>query len=109
MGTAEDMDERRRDQRNLALQAAELRTPEGVMTVSVLNVSVEGAQVDAEVPPPEGTQVELAKAGVTASGHVIWVKQHRVGIRFEPPLAATSVERLVSVAPANVISVNAAA
>ncbi len=61
------------------------------LSVKLRNLSSDGAQVECESPPPEGTQLLFRKADLAISGSVIWTKSKQAGIHFDQPLDPETV------------------
>ena len=60
----------------------------GSTPVRVRNMSRSGALVEASALPPAGTGVRLCRGSVSVAGEVMWVDEHKAGLRFASPTAA---------------------
>ena len=61
------------------------------VSVTLRNLSSDGAQVECDSPPSEGTQLLFRKADLAISGSVIWTKGKQAGIQFDQPLDPQTV------------------
>jgi hypothetical protein len=59
--------------------------------VKLRNLSPEGAQVEHDALPVEGTELMFRKGDLAVAGRVIWTKGKQAGIRFAEPLQPEAV------------------
>lgn len=78
--------DKRRGARARLLLTASMRTEAGEEVAYILNLSREGAKLDADAPPPEGARLTLVRGALAVAGTVAWVDKHRFGVRFDAPI-----------------------
>lgn len=83
----------RRSRRSNVLLAATLEVAGTSTPVRMRNLSSEGALVEADQLPIEGTNVLFRKGELAVAGCVAWVKGRRAGIAFDANLAPETVLR----------------
>lgn len=72
-----------RDQaRSSMFIAAVLRSGSEQVPVKVRNMSLNGALIETPLAPPTGTEVQLIRGALVASGTVMWSYDNRCGLRF---------------------------
>jgi PilZ domain-containing protein len=81
----------RRNKRSLVLIAAKVRTKQGAVEVRLRNLSRNGALLEADVPPAEGTEVVFERGDTIAEARVAWVSKQRFGIQFDRPIEESEV------------------
>src|SRR5689334_6559710 len=54
--------------------------------VRVRNMSPSGALVEAAELPPAGTSIRLSRGSLEVIGDIMWVDEHRAGVRFAGPV-----------------------
>lgn len=82
-----------REPRHKALITARIRYGSAWGDVCLLNVSSRGALVQAPVPPPKGSYIEVRRGSQIIVARVMWAEQHRFGIYSQDPIA---VDDLIS-------------
>lgn len=84
-----------RGPRRKVLLRAEMRAGGPKMDICIRDVSTRGMLVQAGVPPPRGTYVEIVTAGVPIVGKVVWAGNRRFGIAMRDPIDVRGfVERI---------------
>ena len=83
----------RRARRSNVLMAASIESSGTASTVTLRNLSSEGALVEGESLPIEGSSVLFRKKELRLNGHVAWVKGKRAGIAFDEKLDPETVLR----------------
>jgi hypothetical protein len=95
------MDERncqnRRSRRSQVLLVAKLEHGGTSQAVKLRNLSAEGALVESEKLPIEGTSVHFVRNELNAQGRVVWVNGRYAGIAFDSKLEPSEVLRHVPV------------
>ncbi len=87
----------RRSRRSHLLMQATLEVSGRAVSVKLRNLSAEGAQVEGDALPVEGTNLMFRKGELAVAGHVIWTKGNQAGIRFAQKLETDAVLNHVSV------------
>ena len=59
--------------------------------IRVRNLSVEGARLEAENPPPVGTDVHLVHQSLESRCRVTWVEGNHFGVEFHFPIDAADI------------------
>ncbi|NUT00519.1 MAG: PilZ domain-containing protein [Sphingomonas sp.] len=85
----------RRTRRSQVLLSATLQHGGAEHSVKLRNLSSEGALVESEKLPIEGTPVVFCRNDLCASGRVVWVNGRYAGIAFFDRLEPTEVLRHV--------------
>lgn len=85
----------RRSPRSKVLLAATLEISGRASTVKLRNLSEEGALVEGDKLPVEGTNVTFRRNELEASGRVVWVDSRFAGIAFDEKLQPEQVLRHV--------------
>jgi len=67
------------------------------LTVKLRNLSSEGARVEGDQLPVEGTELVFRKGDLSTAAHVVWVKGRQAGIGFKQPLDPVEVLNHVTV------------
>ena len=78
----------RRSRRSNLLMQATLETPLCAFCVTLRNLSSDGARVEADHLPLEGTDLLFRKGELTVPGRIIWSRGRQAGIQFERKLDA---------------------
>lgn len=85
----------RRSTRSKVLLAATLEVSGRSCAVKLRNLSAEGALVEGESLPVEGSNVTFRRNELNAPGRVVWVDSRYAGIAFEQKLQPEQVLRHV--------------
>jgi hypothetical protein len=85
----------RRSRRSNVLLAATLELSGQALPVKLRNLSAEGALVEAEKLPVEGSQLLFRRNDLAVQARVCWVAGHHAGLAFAEPLEAQVVLRHV--------------
>ena len=83
----------RKSQRSQVLLTATLEHGGGSQAVKLRNLSEEGALVESEKLPIEGTTVHFIRNDLNAPGRVVWVSGRFAGIAFSDKLDPAEVLR----------------
>ena len=83
----------RKSQRSQVLLTATLEHGGGSQAVKLRNLSEEGALVESEKLPIEGTTVHFVRNDLNAPGRVVWVSGRYAGIAFSDKLDPAEVLR----------------
>ena len=83
----------RRSRRSQVLLTAELEHAGSCLSVKLRNLSSEGALVENDRLPLEGTPVEFRRNELSTSGRVVWVNGKYAGIAFDEKLNPEQVLR----------------
>lgn len=89
------MTQNRRSRRSNVLMAASIEVAGCSIGVRMRNLSAEGALIEGDELPVEGTIVTFRKNELKVPGHVAWVKGKRAGIGFDSNLDPETVLRHV--------------
>jgi len=81
----------RRSRRSHLLMAATLEVSGRAVSVKLRNLSSEGAQVEGDQLPVEGTELLFRKGELAVPGRIIWTKGKHAGIRFAHELETQAV------------------
>ena len=81
----------RRNKRSLVLIAAKIKTARGTVEARLRNLSRNGALLEADIPPQEGTEVVFERGETIAPARVAWVSKDRFGIQFDHPIQESEV------------------
>ena len=87
----------RRSRRSHLLMTATLEISGRAVEVKLRNLSPEGAQVEGNHLPVEGTDLMFRKGELAAAGRVIWTNGKQAGIRFEQELETQAVLNHIAV------------
>ena len=87
------MSQNRRSRRSNVLMAASLETAAGAASVTLRNLSAEGALVEGDLIPEPGEILIFRKNELAVSGRVAWVSERRAGIAFGAKLQPETVLR----------------
>ena len=81
----------RRSRRSQLLLTATLEISGRAVKVTLRNLSSEGAQIEGDQLPVEGTDLLFRKGDLAVAGSIIWTKGKQAGIRFEQQLDPATV------------------
>jgi len=81
----------RRSRRSHLLMTATLEISGRAVQVKLRNLSSDGAQVEGDQLPVEGTDLMFRKGELAIAGCIIWTKGKQAGIRFEHQLEPETV------------------
>jgi hypothetical protein len=87
----------RRSRRSHLLMAATLEVAGRAISVKLRNLSADGAQVEGDQLPVEGTSVLFRKGELAIAGRVIWTKGKQAGISFAQKLETQAVLNHIAV------------
>ena len=87
----------RRSRRSHLLMAATLEVAGRAISVKLRNLSADGAQVEGDQLPVEGTSVLFRKGELAIAGRVIWTKGRQAGISFAQKLETQAVLNHIAV------------
>ena len=80
-----------REPRQKVVLPARMRAGAGQMDVCIRDISSRGMLIQAGVPPPRGTYVEILRPGCSVTGRVVWAKHHKFGIEAQDRIRITMV------------------
>lgn len=80
-----------REPRQKVVLPARMRTAAGQVDVCIRDISSRGMLIQAGVPPPRGTYVEIARSGYSVTGRVVWSKHHKFGIQAQGRISMAAV------------------
>lgn len=86
----------RRSRRSQLLMAATLEMSGRTLTVKLRNLSAEGARIEGDDLPIEGTELMFRKGALAVAGRVIWSEGKQAGISFANQLDPIQVLNHVS-------------
>ncbi len=89
------MMQNRRQRRSNVLMAAALELSGHSLSVKLRNLSKDGALVEGDPLPVEGSEVRFRRGDLAVSGRLIWVRGNRAGIQFTEQLSSEAVLRHV--------------
>ena len=87
------MSQSRRSRRSNVLMSATLETSLGSAKVTLRNLSAEGALIEGDRIPAEGSQLVFRKKDLAVGGKIAWVSERRAGIAFDAQLEPETVLR----------------
>jgi hypothetical protein len=76
----------RRHSRSNVLLKATLELPGSSVPIILRNLSQEGALVEGEKLPEEGTRVLFHRQGLSVPGRIAWTHRSQAGLQFDFPL-----------------------
>jgi hypothetical protein len=94
MDESSPVQNRRRRRANVLLTAI-VESCGRTLDAKLRNLSAEGALIEADVLPPEGTEISFRRGDLAVPGKVIWTSNRRAGIQFHTPLTPESLLRHV--------------
>ena len=77
----------RRTRRSKVLMTATLELSGSALTVKLRNLSAEGALIEGNDLPVEGSQVLFRRLELSVPGRIAWVTAKRAGVTFDEKLA----------------------
>src|SRR5437868_3701358 len=80
-----------REQRQKVVLPARMRAGAGQMDICIRDISSRGMLIQAGVPPPRGTYVEILRPACSVTGRVVWTKHHKFGIEAQDRIRITMV------------------
>ncbi len=83
----------RKTRRSYVLMTASLELSGMSLPVKLRNLSADGALVEGDKLPIEGSALLFRKGELSVTGRVAWAKTRHAGISFDRPLAAHQVMR----------------
>ena len=86
-----DIAQNRRSRRSQRMMTASLEASGRVVDVTLRNLSSDGAQVEGDDVPVEGTELLFRKGDLALAGTIIWTKGKQAGIRFAKELDPATV------------------
>ena len=89
------MTQNRRSRRSPVLLAASVEVDGVVVPVKLRNLSEEGALIEGESLPPEGTTTFFERNDLRLKSRVVWVEGHYAGVAFARALKSEEVLRNV--------------
>lgn len=92
-----DITQNRRTRRSNLLMAATLEVAGRALPVKLRNLSSEGARVEGEHLPVEGSSLLFRKGDIAAEGHIVWVRGKQAGIHFTVDLDPVEVLNHIAV------------
>jgi len=87
----------RRQRRSQVFMTAALDLSGSSLPVKMRNLSADGALVEGDKLPVEGTELVFRRQDLNVAARVIWVRNGRAGLAFKEQLAAEAVLRHVPV------------
>lgn len=87
------MNRNRRSRRSNVLLAASIETSGAVTPVKLRNLSTEGALIEADGLPLEGTEVVFRRNDLSVNSRVAWVLGNQAGVAFHRPIPQEDVLR----------------
>ena len=80
-----------REPRQKVLIKARMRTASAWNDACILNISSHGLLLQAAVPPPRGSYIEVHRGRHIIIARVAWSKHHRLGVRTQDRLAIANI------------------
>jgi hypothetical protein len=87
------MNQNRRARRANVLLAASIETSGAALSVKLRNLSTEGALVEGDELPVEGSEVLFRRNELSVKSRVAWVHGKHAGVAFRRPIAQEDVLR----------------
>lgn len=85
----------RRQRRANVLLTAIVELSGRTLDVKLRNLSAEGALIEGEGLPEEGSEISFRKGDLKVAGKIVWVANKRAGIQFHSPLSPEALLRHV--------------
>ena len=85
----------RRQRRSNVLLTAVVELSGRASDVKLRNLSAEGALVEGESLPTQGTEIRFRRGDLVAAGTIVWLSGKRAGINFHQPLSPEALLRHV--------------
>lgn len=89
------MNHNRKERRSHVFMKAELEFGGRTVEVKLRNLSADGALIESDDLPVEGSQLLFRKGDLKVPGRIAWLRQHRAGVSFAQPLAPAQLLRHV--------------
>lgn len=83
----------RRSRRSNVFLAASIEVSGTIVPVKLRNLSSQGALVEGDGLPVEGSEILFRRKDLSVKGHVAWVQEDQAGIAFKTLLAPVEVLR----------------
>ena len=83
----------RRARRSNVLLAASLELSGAVVAVKLRNLSTEGALIEGDSLPVEGSEVLFRRNDLSVTSRLAWVHENQAGVAFNRPIPAEDVLR----------------
>lgn len=80
-----------RGPRRKVVVRARMRANGPVTDVCIRDISLRGMLLQASVPPPRGTYVEIMSTGLPVVGQVVWLKDRRFGVSTRDTIDVATV------------------
>ena len=93
----------RRTRRSQVLMSASIEFSGASLPVKLRNLSTDGALIEGESIPVEGSVVQFRKAELSLSGRIAWVEGQRAGVAFSELLSQDLVLRHIPTPRARVV------
>lgn len=77
-------------------QPGTVRVSRDLLRVHVLNISLTGALVHRDQPPPPGTLLDIRIGGMERRASVAWASGARFGIQFQIPLTESELHGVIA-------------
>ena len=87
------MNQNRRSRRSNVLLAASIEVSGASLAVKLRNLSTEGALVEGDDLPVEGSEVQFRRNELSVNSRVAWVHGKHAGVAFHRPIAQEEVLR----------------
>ena len=87
------IDQNRRSRRSNVLLAASIETSGAAIPVKLRNLSTEGALIEGDSLPVEGSEVMFRRNELSVGGSIAWVHGKQAGVAFARPIAQEDVLR----------------
>lgn len=85
----------RRERRSNVLLTAIIELSGRTLDVKLRNLSAEGALVEGESLPIEGTEITFRRGELSVPGRIVWVNNRRAGVHFHTALTPEALLRHV--------------
>ena len=95
MDESSPVQNRRQRRSNVLLTAAVEMAGGQTLDVKLRNLSAEGALIESEGLPREGSDIRFRKGDLSVAGKIVWVSDKRAGIHFDEALSPEALLRHV--------------
>ena len=85
------LSQNRRSRRSNVLLAASIEASGAVVPVKLRNLSTEGALIEGDELPVEGSEVLFRRNDLALNGVVVWIDGKQAGVAFRTPIAQEDV------------------
>jgi hypothetical protein len=85
----------RRQRRSNVLLTAVIELSGRALDVKLRNLSAEGALIEADCLPVEGSEISFRRGELIAPGKIVWVSNKRAGVQFHDRLTPEALLRHV--------------